>query len=78
MPKTNLCRPGWAIATEKLTKWISRQDKQKVIAEYLGTSQQMVSYKIKHNSFTAEDLLKIFHGLGTEPEEIARVMTFKR
>lgn len=76
MPRSNLCKPKDQIAIEKLCKWVSRQEKQKVIAAGIGVSEQTMSYKLKHKSLTAEDLLKIFHFLETEPEEIGKLLTF--
>lgn len=40
----------------------------------LDMSQQAVSYKLKHNSFSYADLLTVFQFLGSSDEEILYVM----
>jgi len=76
MPRTNLCKSNNTIAAEKLSRWIRRQCKQKELAAGIGVSPQLLSYKIKNNSFTAQELMKIFHFLQTDADEIVKIMTY--
>lgn len=47
---------------------------QKTAAGELGITQQALSFKIHNNSFTYEDLIKLFKVFETEDEEILRLM----
>ena len=44
------------------------------VASELGITQPAVSYKIKHNLFTYEDLLKLFKLLELPDDEIVELM----
>ena len=47
---------------------------QKVVAGELGITQQALSLKIRSNSFTYEDLIKLFRVFGSDDEEILKIM----
>lgn len=76
MPRSNLCKSNSTIAAEKLVRWIKRQGTQTEIAAGIGISKQLLNYKLKSGSLTASDLIKIFHYLGTDADEIIKVMTY--
>lgn len=65
------------------TKWLVGEIyglgmKRYEFAEAIGMSGQLLSYKIKNNSFCMEDLICIFQYLGTEREEIGRLLGGKK
>lgn len=47
---------------------------QKTAAGELGITQQALSFKIHNNSFTYEDMIKLFKVLESDDEEILKVM----
>lgn len=47
---------------------------QKVAAGELGITQQALSLKIRSNSFTYEDMIKLFRVFGSDDEEILKIM----
>ena len=60
---------GWV--TEQLFK---ERKSQTALSEALDTTQQAVSYKIRHNTFSYGDLLTLFEFFNTSYEEILYVM----
>jgi len=48
--------------------------KQCELADDAGMSQQLYSYKVKHNAFDYVDLIRLFNALELTDEEIVRLM----
>lgn len=68
---------------EKLNKdlsaWIYGQAKvrqvtQKQLADAIGIKQPSLNYKLKHGSFTFQDLTAVFAILEPDKDELARLM----
>lgn len=62
-----------------LTKYIrtelyERDMSQADLGELLKVTQQDISYKLKRNMFTYEELITIFEALNTSDEDILRIM----
>ena len=58
-----------------IRKWLIDADMtQQDLANEIGISQQLMSYKINSNSFAYDDLLDIFDALNLPDEEIIRAM----
>lgn len=77
MPKTYLTR------SQKLNKdlvaWIYGQMKvnhvtQKQVSDAIGIKQPSLNYKLRHGSFTFEDLTAVFGLLEPDPETLSRLM----
>ncbi len=67
---------------EIVTVWLLGTLKSKDIshikvANWLNITRQAFEYKAKHNTFTLEDILIIFHMLDAEPDEVAHMMTWE-
>lgn len=48
--------------------------KQSEVAKWYGITQQSVSRKIKDGDFNVPELIVLFDELGTEPEQIGKLM----
>ena len=48
--------------------------KQTELADDAGMSQQLYSYKVKHNAFDYVDLIRLFNALELTDDEIVRLM----
>lgn len=48
--------------------------RQKTVAEWLGTTQQTVSFKIKNGCFSLKELLILFEKLETPAEQIGKLL----
>lgn len=76
MPRTNLYRTSEDIQCEKVCNWIKRQAKNKELADMIGISEQLMSYKLKHRTIKTDELILLFHKLNTEPSEVGRLLTY--
>lgn len=76
MPKTNYFRTGEDIQCDKVINWIKRQAKNKELADMIGISEQLMSYKLKNRTIKTEELILIFHELHTEPSEVGKLLTY--
>lgn len=76
MARTNYCRAPEDVQCEKVCRWIKRQCKQKELAELVGMSEQLISYKLKTGSIKTDELILIFHKLNAEPMEIGKLLTY--
>lgn len=71
MPKVNL---GLQIGDWVKAKTDRSDYTQKQVAEMLGVTQQALSQRIRHNSFSYETMRSLFKIFGCSNEEIAGVM----
>lgn len=55
-------------------KLMRKKMSQRVAAGELGITQQALSAKIRNNSFTYEDMIKLFKLFGTDDTEILKIM----
>lgn len=77
MPKVIICKHEYLRRDigNKVVMWLRRAGKtMKDLAEELGITPQGVSFKIKHNKFTYEDLITIFDYLNVPDEEILQAL----
>lgn len=77
MPRITALKPKY-MANDLGGKIVGLMYRQKItqadIASELGITQPAVSYKIKHNLFTYEDLLKLFKLFELPDAEIVELM----
>lgn len=60
---------------ENLIRFIKGSVKQKDLARLLEESPQVISYKMTHGTFTADELICIFHFIGMEKKEIGEMLS---
>lgn len=77
MPRVRELRPKYMtnqIGREINAKRVFRNMTQAELAEMVDMSQQNFSRKVKYNSFTYTDLIKLFSALKLSDDEILRLM----
>lgn len=77
MPKTYLTKQEKL--NNDLSAWIYGQAKvrnvtQKQLADAIGIKQPSLNYKLRHGSFTFQDLTAVFGILEPSKDELARLM----
>lgn len=80
MPRVYLSEEERLLA--KLTSWVYGEMKiqglsQRQLAEEMNVSQQLLSYKLKNQSFTFKDFLGLVKALKPDTEEILRLVGSK-